>query len=126
MRLTLAEYLILEARQAAKSNKIAGSKTDETKESAIHVQIMDFCNQQWPRWKFLRGRMDKRSTIQVGAQDFTIFMPRMKTLCVECKARGKKRSAEQAIWAKEMAMIEHPVHLVYSFDDFLKLLKPNV
>jgi len=99
----------------------AAPKNSVLVESHLHESIVAYCNSNWPRWKYIRARMDRESTIAVGAQDFTIFMPGGRVLCVECKAKGKKRSMEQLNWAKEMEMLGHQVHLIYSFDEFLSL-----
>ena len=93
-----------------------------TKEGDLHDKIIEHCNRQFPRWKYIHSRMDKRSTIAVGAQDFTIFMPDGKILCIECKAKGGKLDDDQLIWRKEMEMLGHTVNVVWSFDEFLKLL----
>lgn len=90
------------------------------KELPLHDQIIAFCNAQWPRWKFIRARPDERSTIANGAQDFTIWMPGNKVLCIECKSKDGKRSDDQTIWAAEMAMLGVEVRIVRSMAAFLK------
>jgi len=91
-------------------------------EGKLHEQIMDWCDTQWPRVKYIHARMDQRSCIAVGAQDFTLFLPNGRTLCVECKAKSKKLEPDQRNWHKEMAMVGHKVHTVWSFEDFKSLL----
>jgi len=59
-------------------------------EVKLHEKIIAHCESQWPRWKFIHARTDRRSTIAVGCQDFTIFMPG-GVLCVECKKVGAER-----------------------------------
>ena len=113
------DYLNYEARH----NKPAALSSEGIdNESKLHQQIMDFCDAQWPRWKYIRCRMDKRSTIAKGAQDFTIFAPG-RVLCVECKARNEKPTKDQQIWHKEMEMVGHAVYVVWSFDDFKSTLR---
>ena len=92
-------------------------------EGELHDEIIKHCNAQYPRWKVIHARMDQRSTIAVGAQDFTIFVPAGRTICVECKAKGKKRTPEQLAWAKEMSMLGHDVHCIYSMAEFLEVVK---
>jgi hypothetical protein len=92
-------------------------------EGKLHGEIILYCNAQYPRWKVIHSRMDQRSTIAAGAQDFTIFVPAGRTICVECKAKGKKRTPEQLAWAKEMAMLGHDVHCIYSMAEFLEVVK---
>jgi hypothetical protein len=94
-----------------------------TQESPLHRKIMDYCEEQWPKWKYIRARMDKRSTIAVGAQDITIFASRGRLFCIECKSKSGKLDPDQLIWRKEMEMVGHPVHLVRSFSEFLELVK---
>lgn len=94
------------------------------REIDLHLEIIRFCDAQWPRWKVIRARSDIRSTIAVGAQDFTIFAPG-RVLCIECKGPGGKLSAEQLAWALEMQKLGHTVHLVESFEQFLKLIYEN-
>ncbi len=98
-------------------------------ESDLHESIMKYCDRQWPRWKYIRARMDKKSTMQVGCQDFTIFA-RVKidedygarVFCIECKARNEKPSPEQLAWHKEMEMVGFTVHVVRSMDEFLEVV----
>lgn len=134
------------------SDQEADKSNSAPLEIPLHNQIIDHCNQQWPRWKYIHANPSKKSCIQVGAQDFTIFLPpklwicetcsrvtRDKNdyvdgccgtgyapipivLCVECKAKNGKLDPDQVIWKKEMEMISHTVHTVWSFDQFLELL----
>lgn len=102
-------------------------------ESTLHEEIMRFCDGQWPRWKYIRARMDKKSTMQVGCQDFTIFAAvkfpdtaagfLSKVFCIECKARDEKLSPEQLIWHKEMQMLGFTVHVVRSMEEFRNVIK---
>lgn len=98
-------------------------------EMPLHQSIMDYCNSQWPRWKYIRARSDCESTIEAGACDFTIFLPGAKAICIECKAKGRKQSPKQRDWAKEMQMLGWNVAVVYSFGAFLdevdKVLMPQ-
>jgi len=91
------------------------------KEIELHKEIMDWCDAQWPRWKYIRARSDQKSTIAVGAQDFTIFTPGGRVLCVECKRSGTKQDRDQLCWATELRILGHTVHVVRSLDEFLKL-----
>jgi len=110
---------VRDSRNAGAAERIG----DAPLESALHLRIMEFCDSKWPRWKYLHARMDRRSTIAVGAQDFTVFLPAGKTVLIECKRKGEKRSVDQSAWAMEMERIGHKVHLVTSMDEFLDVLK---
>ena len=94
------------------------------REYTLHDQIIFHCDTQWPRWKYIRARPDQKSTIAKGAQDFTIFLPGGKTAKIEVKAKDGKPSDDQQIWAAEMKMLGHEVHIVRSFDEFLEKTKP--
>lgn len=89
-------------------------------ESALHDKIIAYCNQQWPRWKFIHARMDQRSTIAVGCQDFTIFAPG-RVLCIECKKQGGKLSIPQLEWKLEMQKLGHVVHVMERFEEFVEI-----
>lgn len=93
-------------------------------EKALHRQIMDYCDAQWPRWKYRHARMDRATTEEKGVEDFTIFMPHNRTLHVECKQPGQKLTSEQQCWAKEMELLEHPVECIFSYQEFLTLIHP--
>jgi len=125
MSFTHADYLAMQARCDGARKNIVRNLGDpanrEVGKGGLHEQIINHCNAQWPRWKFIHSRTDRRSTVEVGSQDFTIFMPGGKLLCVECKAKDKKLTSEQMAWWKEMDMLEHRVHLVYSLDEFIEL-----
>jgi hypothetical protein len=92
------------------------------REIPLHNRIMAHCNSQWPKWKYIRARSDMASTIAVGAQDFTIFLPGGRVLCVECKSKTGKITPAQRDWEHEMAALGHIVHEVRSFDEFMKLI----
>lgn len=91
------------------------------RELDLHDQIIRYCNAQWPKWKYIHARTDKRSTIAAGCQDFTIFAPG-RVLCIEVKRPGGKLDPDQQGWAKEMQMLGHTVHTVRSMDEFIALL----
>ena len=91
-------------------------------EGGLHDEIIKWCLGQWPRCKYIHSRMDRRPTIEAGTADFIIFLPKGRVICVECKTRTGKQSKEQLVWAAEMKQLDHKVHVVRSFEDFLKLV----
>lgn len=91
-------------------------------ECKLHTEIIKYCDAQWPKWKYIHARMDKRATIGKGVQDFTIFAPD-RVLCIECKARDKKLEPEQLAWAKEMEMLGYTVHCIRSWEEFERIVK---
>lgn len=125
MRLTTVQYQELLARTQRNRVREPSPSSGEAKEMDLHQKIINYCDSQWPRWKYIRARSDRASTIAVGSQDFTVFLPDGRVLCIECKARGGKLSEDQIIWAKEMEMLGHAVHLVRSMDEFLQLINQN-
>ena len=88
-------------------------------EAKLHSQIMEWCDSQWPRWKYLHCRMDRKSTVAPGVHDLTVFGPHPLVLLIECKKKDGKLSEEQLCWIAEMKMIHWNVHVVYSFEEFL-------
>ena len=97
----------------------------EKLEMPLHDKIMAHCAAQFPRWLYIRARSDMASTIAVGAQDFTIFLPGGRVLCVECKSATGKCSPEQAGWHFEMQRLGHQVYVVRSFGEFLECLQTH-
>lgn len=92
------------------------------KEAALHTEIMAWCETQWPRVMYIHARMDKRPTIGVGICDFVLFLPESRVLCIECKAKGRKRTPEQVAWAFQMQRLGHEVHLVRNWAEFQQLV----
>jgi len=123
---TLQQYIDHEARIAKGKVKPSSGNAPaerETGKDGLHAQIIDHCENQWPRWKYRHARTDKKTTEEEGVEDFTIFMPNNQTIHVECKARKEKPSAKQLIWAAELRALGHTVYFVWSFDDFLSILR---
>src|SRR6185369_6092636 len=89
------------------------------REDKLHQEIIAYCGKKWPRWKFRHARMDRKTTEEIGTEDFTIFADRNRTFHFECKAKGKKRSIEQLGWAMQMRYLGHEVHCVESMSQFL-------
>ncbi len=124
MRMTLAEYLAYEARSIASRKRVIGDdSTPVTQEIPLHDEIIKYCRSQWPAWKFRHARTDKRTTEEIGVEDFTIFLPGGKTLHLELKAKDKKQTPEQLAWAKQLEMLGHQVHVIRSMEEFLQLTK---
>lgn len=123
--ITLADYIAHEERiargKAQKSPKDAADR--ETGKGGLHEEIMEHCDSQWPRWKYIHSRTDLKSTVAVGSQDFTVFLPNGRVLCVEAKAKNGKLSNEQLGWAHEMRLLGHTVHVVYNLEQFVELTK---
>lgn len=108
-----------ELERAAALTEEAGGVANELD---LHNDIIKHCRTHFPQWKYIHANPTVKSTISVGAQDFTIFLPGGRTLCIECKAKGGKVDPDQRIWHKEMQMLGHDVHVIRSMKDFLKLV----
>lgn len=94
-------------------------------ESELHDEIEAWCLSQHPRVKYIHARMDKRSTIAVGAPDFVLFLLGGRVLCVECKAKQGKLTPEQLAYHKELEMLGHHPIVVRSFEEFKIMVKPK-
>ena len=112
-----SDFRKMQERVAQSGHKI------EPRESELHKFIREFCNGKWPRWKYLQARSDKRSTIAIGAMDFTIFMPECRVLLIECKTRTGKLSREQQSWHKEMEMLGQKVYVVRDIASFKQAIQ---
>jgi len=127
---------------AAFNSRIKVTASGETKfdvpiqqESELHLQIMAYCDKQWPRGKYTHARMDKRSTLEKGHCDFVIWLPireiqwteatpiPTRYLLIECKRPGQKPDEDQRNWIHEMERLGHTVHVIESFEQFLELVK---
>ena len=93
------------------------------RERDLHEQIKKFCDNQWPRWKYINSRWGVPSTIAPGCQDFTIFATFGRPFCIECKKGNEKPDPEQLAWHHEMSMVGFPVHVVRSYEEFLKIVQ---
>ena len=126
MGISYAQFLEMKSRtEIGKKSKLAivGDGTGEPLEIPLHRKIMAWCDSQFPKWKYIRARSDRKSTIALGAQDFTIFASAGRTFCVEVKSSTGKLDSAQLIWKKEMDMNAHTVHLVQSMEDFERIVK---
>lgn len=92
-------------------------------EIPLHHKIMKWCDEQWPRVKYIRARSDMESTIAEGCQDFTVFMPGGRTVCIECKAKDGKMKDAQLSWKAEMEKLGHVIHIVRSMEEFREAIK---
>lgn len=89
------------------------------REKDLHDAIKRHCDAK--RWQYFHSRMDQRATITPGTPDLIIQMDGGRTLYIECKAKGKKRSKEQQIVAIRAEQLGHKVWLVYSLQEFIEI-----
>lgn len=101
-------------------NRNRGTTPPPEIESDLHRDILEYCEAQWPRWKYDHSRMDKRTRNTLGVPDFIIALPNGRTIWVECKRPGEKLSSAQQNFAAEMAKLGHTVHIVHTIQEFLQ------
>ena len=95
------------------------------REGKLHQQIIDWCDRQWPRWKYVHSRFGVKSTLDEGVCDFAIAAPGGRTFYIECKTKDGKLDPAQRDWIAEMNRLGHNVHTVRSMDEFLNLTRPH-
>lgn len=127
MRISQADYVAILARQGKQS---APAKSGTDRESELHAQIIKECMKRG--WPFIHNRMDRMSTSTIGAPDFVIlgvYSSRgMQSTCspqvyfIECKTSTGKLSMQQLGWQRMAERIGHRVHVVRSFEEFLKVI----
>lgn len=116
--------------RVAKENRIPVAESGEgcKRESDLHDQIMAECRRRG--WLVVHSRMDRPTTCGVGTPDFVICgetevdgSDGFPTVwLVECKSANGKLSTAQHAMIAQAARFGHTVHVVRSFDEFLKLL----
>lgn len=87
-------------------------------EKDLHQDIMDYCDAQWPRWKYEHSRIDKPTRTEIGSPDFWILLPHRQLLLVECKRANQKPSPAQLAWHAEAAKLGYTVHVVHNMAEF--------
>lgn len=107
--------------EKTESNPTRPELSDLRSERQLHEKIIEYCNTQWPKWKYIRARMDQRSTIGNGVHDFTVFMPGGKIIFFECKHGDNKLEKDQLIWKTELELLGHTVPVIRTMGEFLTL-----
>lgn len=90
-------------------------------ESDLHKDIIEELKRR--RWYFTHSRTDKRATNTIGTTDFVIAIPGGKTLWLECKRKNGKLTQAQNITRHILVASGHWHVVVYSFKEFLEILK---
>lgn len=91
-----------------------------TDEGELHNEIFDYCRSKG--WIPLHGSMANRTHRTEGEWDFTIVADNKRVFFIECKKKGGKVTTEQAGLIMQAARLGHQVYVVYSMDDFLKVI----
>ena len=123
--MTQAEFNAYEARRKPSCANPQHGCNDE---SELHDQIMAECRRRG--WLVINSRMDRPTTNGVGSPDFVIAGTKgspegtqwPQVYFVEAKSRTGKLRPEQSAMIAQAARYGHTIHVVRSFDEFLKLL----
>jgi hypothetical protein len=102
------------------SPKQATPKEGCDKESELHAQIFDECRRRG--WIALHGSMADRTCRTEGEPDFSIMADGGRRFDIECKTRTGKLSPAQTAMIHHAKRLGHTVHVVRSFEEFLKLI----
>lgn len=89
-------------------------------EVGLHEEIFAECRRR--RWQALHGAMSERTHRTEGEPDFIILADNNRTIFVECKSRTGKLSDKQQAFKFAASMNGHTIHVVRSFQEFLKIL----
>lgn len=124
MSITESQFLEMTKRIADRRRKTSEEEPKrrrsqgEAMEAKVQEDILTWCRIQWPRWKVLYARTDKKTTIPQGCQDLTVFGPFPLCVLVECKSAKGKRRPDQLSWATEMEGLGWKVEVARSLEDF--------
>lgn len=92
----------------------------ETGRDGLHDQILKDVRQRG--WTCIHCRTDKRSTVQAGVHDFTIYADNGRVFNIECKAKDGKFSDEQLCWIAQMKRLGHRVEIAYNFEQYIEIV----
>lgn len=118
MSLSEFDYLAMQARLNRGKNTTANEGCDD--ESKLNSQIFSECRRRG--WIVFHGSMAERTHRTAGEPDFQILMHGGKLLMVECKTKTGKLSPAQLAMKVHAETLGHTIHVVRSFEEFLKLI----
>ena len=120
--LTPMQYALVVERlkRSTPSREAAGEPAVRLRERDLHDAILVECRRRG--FAVIHARMDRASTIAVGAPDFIIGMPAGFTLWLEVKGPKGKPTPAQLGWLRHLQKLGHRAHLVRSLDEFLSLV----
>jgi hypothetical protein len=126
MDMTSADLQAIEARRAAKRaakmpRLFPAQGCDD--EGELHRQILDECKRRG--WIVFHGSMAHSTFRTPGEPDMVCLTDNGGLLLIEAKTRtGKLSPDQQAIhaWARKLG---HTVHVVRSFEEFVRLAEGN-
>ena len=115
------QLALYQARQRKESQPPLMTKAyDARSEALVHDAILSECRRHG--LCVIHSRMDRASTVAVGAPDFVIALPAARTLWLECKSATGILREEQAVWLANLQDLGHEAHLIRSIDEFLSVL----
>lgn len=120
MRMSQAEVDAYNARQRSKAVKDFIPVSGCDKESDLHEQIFAECRRRG--WIQMHGAMSERTHRTEGEPDFSIMASGGRRIDVEAKSRTGKLSPAQVALHHHAKSLGHTIHVVRSFEEFLKLL----
>lgn len=89
------------------------------KEYQLHQDIMEYCDAQWPRWKYIHSRFGVKTRNEPGVPDFIIALPRRLTIYVEAKRPGEKLTPAQRDYFAELSKLDQLFFIVHNMQEFL-------
>lgn len=93
------------------------------READLHEQIEGQCRLMG--YFYVHARMDRPTTVGIGVPDFVIALPSGKTLWIECKAKSKKLTTEQAAAQAWLRKAGHVAETVWTFSEFMAIVDQN-
>jgi hypothetical protein len=90
-------------------------------EADLHGQIEQFCKAKG--WLYVHSRYDVRSRVAVGMTDFVIAADGGRTYWVEVKRPKGKATPAQLGTIAWLQKLGHTAGIVWSMDDFMKLVR---
>jgi hypothetical protein len=125
--MSAADEFTRDIESAIPKPKLSGNsgQLKEVGKGGLQEQIQKHCAAQWPPWKIIQARTDKKSTIGEGIHDMSIYACGGRVFNIECKAKGKKPSPKQREWSAELRKLGHTVHFVWSLKEFLEIVNSN-
>lgn len=89
-------------------------------EGELHNKILQECANRL--WFPVHSRMDRKTTTKKGICDFIIFADKGRKFYFECKSATGKLSESQQIFIAWMKRLGHVVHVITSFQEFIRIV----
>jgi hypothetical protein len=121
MGIPIEDYIKMQARlQPTTAEAVAMSEKTILREAELHQMILDEVRRRG--WIAFHGSMAHRTYRTPGEPDLLIFGDNGRHWLIEVKVGGNKLSLEQQAIAAQGAKLGHPVHVVRSFKQFLRIV----